>query len=190
MIIEGIITGFCVSFLLKVYPEIIPLKVKNETDTWTSAWMLMACLIFPLQALAHRFVVFAWAEKGKVHVETTFSSRRPVQKGKIQVVTADGKTLLTGTTDEKGTFVFDIPDPLKGDLTIRLAAGTGHAGMWTIKQEEMAREPEPEALESKMAQKAAVEAGPSMVRIIGGIALIFALALGVSFIHRRQKIKG
>ena len=26
MIIEGIVTGFCVSFLLKVYPEIIPTK--------------------------------------------------------------------------------------------------------------------------------------------------------------------
>lgn len=29
MIIEGIVTGFCVAFLLKVYPEIIP-KKKNE----------------------------------------------------------------------------------------------------------------------------------------------------------------
>jgi len=26
MIIEGIVTGFCVTFLLKVYPEIIPKK--------------------------------------------------------------------------------------------------------------------------------------------------------------------
>jgi cobalt/nickel transport system permease protein len=29
MILEGVITGFCVSFLLKVYPEIIPEKVKK-----------------------------------------------------------------------------------------------------------------------------------------------------------------
>lgn len=28
MIIEGIVTGFCVAFLLKVYPEIIPVKEK------------------------------------------------------------------------------------------------------------------------------------------------------------------
>lgn len=28
MLIEGIITGFCVSFLLKVYPEIIPVRKK------------------------------------------------------------------------------------------------------------------------------------------------------------------
>lgn len=28
MIIEGIVTGFCVSFLLKVYPEIIPVRKK------------------------------------------------------------------------------------------------------------------------------------------------------------------
>ncbi len=28
MIIEGIVTGFCASFLLKVYPEIIPVKKK------------------------------------------------------------------------------------------------------------------------------------------------------------------
>ena len=28
MIIEGIVTGFCVTFLLKVYPEIIPVKKK------------------------------------------------------------------------------------------------------------------------------------------------------------------
>ena len=26
MIIEGVVTGFCISFLLKVYPEIIPIK--------------------------------------------------------------------------------------------------------------------------------------------------------------------
>ncbi len=30
MVIEGIITGFCVSFLLKVYPEIIPTKNNRE----------------------------------------------------------------------------------------------------------------------------------------------------------------
>ena len=29
MIMEGIVTGFCVSFLLKVYPEIIPTKPSN-----------------------------------------------------------------------------------------------------------------------------------------------------------------
>ena len=28
MIIEGIVTGFCITFLLKVYPEIIPVKKK------------------------------------------------------------------------------------------------------------------------------------------------------------------
>jgi len=28
MIIEGIVTGFCIAFLLKVYPEIIPVKKK------------------------------------------------------------------------------------------------------------------------------------------------------------------
>jgi len=28
MIIEGIITGFCITFLLKVYPEIIPVREK------------------------------------------------------------------------------------------------------------------------------------------------------------------
>ncbi len=30
MIIEGIVTGFCVGFLLKVYPEIIPNKYKKQ----------------------------------------------------------------------------------------------------------------------------------------------------------------
>ncbi len=29
MIIEGIITGFCISFLVKVYPEILPKKIKS-----------------------------------------------------------------------------------------------------------------------------------------------------------------
>ncbi len=31
MLIEGVVTGFCVSFLLKVYPEIIPLPIKMKT---------------------------------------------------------------------------------------------------------------------------------------------------------------
>lgn len=29
MIIEGIITGFCISFLVKVYPEILPRKIRS-----------------------------------------------------------------------------------------------------------------------------------------------------------------
>jgi cobalt/nickel transport system permease protein len=33
MIIEGIITGFCISFLLKVHPEIIPKKIKIIEST-------------------------------------------------------------------------------------------------------------------------------------------------------------
>jgi cobalt/nickel transport system permease protein len=32
MVIEGIITGFCVSFLFKVYPEILPVKKKKVNE--------------------------------------------------------------------------------------------------------------------------------------------------------------
>ena len=34
MVIEGIITGFCVSFLLKVYPEILPKKIESGKKNW------------------------------------------------------------------------------------------------------------------------------------------------------------
>lgn len=33
MIIEGIVTGFCLSFLVKVYPEIIPKRIVYETHS-------------------------------------------------------------------------------------------------------------------------------------------------------------
>ena len=61
-------------------------------------------------ALAHRVLVFAFAQGDTIHTESNFVGSGAVQKGEVQVQDKDtGKVLVTGTTDEQGKFAFKIP---------------------------------------------------------------------------------
>ncbi len=115
------------------YPTLIRAILLSTLALWLAA---------PGPASAHRLTVFAWVEGETVHVESRFGSGRPVQGGAVTVADPDGTTLLTGETDDAGTFAF--PAPQRSDLIIAVDAGMGHRGEWRVREAELGAAPGPE----------------------------------------------
>ena len=92
---------------------------------------------FTTPALAHRVLIYAYAEGDTIQTESKFVPDTPVRQGKILVM--DKKTdqvLLTGQTDDQGKFAFKIPAAAaaqKMDLLIVVEAAMGHRGEWLLK---------------------------------------------------------
>ncbi len=92
-------------------------------------------LLATATAWCHGISVFAWVEGELVHVESKFSGgKRPVN-ATVRVFDPEGKELLSGTTDDKGAWSFDLPQHTA--LKIVLEAGMGHRGEWTLSAEEV-----------------------------------------------------
>lgn len=78
-------------------------------------WIQGVCLIltmgaFTTPALAHRVLIYAFAEGDTIHTESKFIPNDPVRQGKILVQDQKtGQVLLTGQTDDLGKFSFKIP---------------------------------------------------------------------------------
>ena len=103
---------------------------------------LMCLCILPMfagSASAHRVNVFAWVEGDTVYVESNFAGGKKVKAGKIIVVDAKGFERLSGRTNDQGEFSFKVAEP--ADLIIRIAAGQGHQGEWTIRAAELEGKP-------------------------------------------------
>ena len=105
-------------------------------------WVPAVCLMLSVLAattptLAHRVLVFAYAEGDTIHTESTFVPDTPVRQGKILVQNRKtGQVLLTGQTDDQGKFFFKIPAEAvaqKMDLNIVVEAAMGHRGEWLLK---------------------------------------------------------
>ena len=104
-------------------------------------------------ALAHKIIVFAWVEQGRIHVEGSFGSDRPAKNCAIKVTGLNGVLVHQGITDAEGMYSFALPETLDSDLVIEMNAGPGHLGHWTIPKDELGDDPTPESIEKKMAQK-------------------------------------
>jgi nickel transport protein len=100
-------------------------------------FLLLTMGIFTTPALAHRVLVFAYAEGDTIHTESKFVPATPVRQGEIQVLEEKtGKVLLSGKTDDRGKFSFKIPPEApaqKMDLKIVVEAAMGHRGEWLLK---------------------------------------------------------
>ncbi len=99
--------------------------------------VILALAVYTTPALAHRVLVFAYAEGDTIHTESKFVPDTPVRQGKIEVMDKQtGKVLLTGQTDDQGKFSFKIPAAAaaqKLDLEIVVEAAMGHRGEWLLK---------------------------------------------------------
>ena len=128
--------------------------------------LTLALFLTAAPALAHRVLVFAFAEGDNIQVEAKFVPDTPVRQGKILVLAApDGRELLSGTTDDQGKFSFRIPEAAAAerlDLKIVVEAGLGHQGEWLLKAEaylpQPAAAPAPPAVPASPVQKAAAAA--------------------------------
>jgi len=112
--------------------------------------LAIACLCILLlttgYASAHRVNVFAWVEGDTIYVESKFAGGKKIKDGKIVVLDAKGTELLSGRTNDQGEFSFKVAEPT--DLIIRIAAGQGHQGEWTIRAAELSDLPPQPASET------------------------------------------
>lgn len=102
--------------------------------------LLLAALALPADALAHRVNIFAWLEGENIVVECGFNRAAPVRGGLVTVYDAgDGKELLQGRTNERGVFVFAVPEPVREGhgLRIEVNAGEGHVNDWIMTAHEI-----------------------------------------------------
>lgn len=101
--------------------------------------LLLAALV-PGAAPAHRVNVFAYVEGHDVIVECSYSRSKRVNHGKIEVLNLEtGEVLLTGETDENGSFRFPVPEASRASgtgLRIVLQAGEGHQNDWVVEASE------------------------------------------------------
>jgi len=131
---------------------------KPRPIVWVQGFFLILIIFaFTAPALAHRVLVFAFAEGDTIHTESKFVPSTPVRRGQVQVLEPKtGQILLTGKTDDKGKFSFKIPAAAaaqKLDLKIVVEAAMGHKGEWLLKAENYLTGVKPE--------KAATPAGPA-----------------------------
>lgn len=102
------------------------------------AVLLVLCAALP--ALAHKVNIFAYAENGAIHTESSFGGKRAVNQGVVEVRdTATGAVLLSGVTDDDGKWSFPIPAEFREKrpgLTLVVKAGEGHQGQWEMKPED------------------------------------------------------
>jgi nickel transport protein len=110
----------------------------HRPNLWVQGvFLILIICVFTTPALAHRVMIFAYAEGDTIHTESKFVPGSAVQQGKILVLDQKtGKELLTGTTDDQGKFSFKIPPQAaaqKMDLKIVIEAGMGHRGEWLLK---------------------------------------------------------
>lgn len=102
--------------------------------------LLLAALALPADVLAHRVNIFAWVEGENIVVECGFNRAAPVRGGLVTVYDAgDGKELLQGRTDDRGAFVFAVPEAVRvgHGLRIEINAGEGHINDWTMTAHEI-----------------------------------------------------
>lgn len=126
--------------------------------------LLMAALLAPAGALAHRVNIFAWPEGDNILVECGFSRSSPVRNGLVTVYdAADGRELLQGRTDARGRFAFAVPDAVRQGhgLRIRVDAGEGHVNDWTLEASEISGAAAPSAEPGQADARPAAAASPA-----------------------------
>lgn len=136
-------------------------------------------------AVAHKVIIFAWIEDGMIHTESSFGSKRKAKESAITVIDEKGSIVHQGITDQEGKYSFKIPEKIDSDLILKLDAGTAHQAQWKISKNELVMVHSIEDTQAAMKEKEKLEASPSVFKIIGGIAIIFGLALAVKLLKRK-----
>lgn len=105
--------------------------------------VVTALLVILSQAspvLAHKVNVFAYVDIDKLVVEGYFGGKAAAVNSPVELFDGEGKKVLEGRTDEKGTWSVKLADlpPIKGDLLVVLAAGSGHRADYTLPAADLA----------------------------------------------------
>ncbi|WP_457551946.1 hypothetical protein [Desulfobacula sp.] len=148
--------------------------------------LILLLFIIPVgYSFAHKVIIFAWVEDGYIHTESSFGSKNMAVNCTITSVDEKGRVVNKGMSDEKGNYSFKIPEKIDSDLILQLDAGTGHQAKWRLSKEELMSVPSDKDIQKAMEKKEKLESGPSVFQIIGGIAIIFLLAMAAKFLKAK-----
>lgn len=157
---------------------------------FTLGFFILIMALTPVdQAFAHKVILFAWVENGMIHTESSFAGKRKAQGCPLMVRDETGRIVHEGKTDDQGLYSFKIPDGVETDILLTLEAGIGHQAEWRIKKDELVQAPAKADIEKTLQEKEKLESGPSVWKIISGIALIFLLAGAGKWFSRKKKTR-
>lgn len=109
---------------------------KRARDGICRVLLSLAVFLAAAPVHAHKVNIFAFAEGQQVFVEGYFSDGKRAQNSVVKVFSPEGAELLSGTTDDQGSFTFTVPQTT--DLRITLNAGMGHQTEYTLTRAELA----------------------------------------------------
>lgn len=95
---------------------------------------IFSLLLCALPVLAHDMTLFAYVEKGKVHVEGFDCDDKPLAAAAVQLFDSRDKLLATATTGSDGRAV--LPVPVVDDLQVRVSAGE-HSSTYRLMKDEV-----------------------------------------------------
>ncbi len=152
--------------------------------------IVLILVLIPLNhSFAHKVIIFAWVEDGIIFCESKFASKRKVKDSPIKAIDEKGNIVHKGRTNMEGEYSFKIPENIDSDLILKIEAGQGHQGQWKIHKQELLDPVTTNDIEAAMKEKERLEKGPSIIKIITGLTMIFLLALGLKFFKRKEKEK-
>ena len=146
---------------------------------------LVIALIPASFAFAHKVIIFAWVEDGMIHTESSFGSKSMAKNCTITIVDEKGGIVHKGISDQEGKYSFKIPENINSDLILKLDAGIGHQALWRLSKKELMLTTSNKDIQKAMEKKEELEKAPSVFKIIGGIGIIFFLALTIKYLKRR-----
>lgn len=135
--------------------------------------------------MAHKVIIFAWVEDGMIFTESSFGSKRKAMGCKIIAADESGQLVHTGLTDKSGKYAFKVPENMNSDLILTLEAGTGHKALWRLSKAEFFTKPSAVDKKAAMQTKEKLEQEPPIIKILGGIFMIFILAFIIKRIKRK-----
>ncbi len=154
---------------------------------------VLILLLIPIADLmAHKVILFAWVEDGMIHTASSFGGKRMAKDCAITVLDENNTLVHTGRTDMDGKYTFKVPDSIDSDLVLTLDAGTGHRAEWKLSRDELRAggltgdEKPATEIEKKIKEKEGLEKNPSVLNIMAGILIIFALAFSMRMVKKKK----
>lgn len=150
MLIEGIITMFAVTFLIRTRPELLgiqadiptkqPVSPSGSGMPVRSLLLLACCLALPSAAEAHRFLVTAWTEGDVLLVESAFGDGSTGAGAEVTVKDlASGQVLMQGVADKDGMLSLPLTKTVReagNDLQVTADGGQGHLATCSVPADE------------------------------------------------------
>jgi len=131
MIFEGLVAAGCVSFLMKVRPDMLAgwrrggsARPATPPVAFWAALAVAATFLAPTSAHAHKLLIDYTPVKEGLLIEAFFPDGTPARKTTLRLMAEDGTVVGRGMTNEHGGHLFAVPE--RTDYVADADAGMGH----------------------------------------------------------------